>query len=675
MKKYHSNNHHYKSTKEKRKIVKKGSFYFIILGTFSVVWFLLRVIPKPSRITYPCQRAAAANAVAFLTWLFGILISGTFFKKAVQKLKISKIGIGVGLLMLALMVGVSAMLIGSYDEIQAAAKRMSSDIFTPPEPANQPFGEAIGIFPGRVTWAHNPSAVLYNPAEDNGFWWEDQNTDPDKVDKMFSESLDAITGATTAYNAWDILFRDTNKRKGVGDIGYTPGDKISIKVNLVMGLTGAKEKANHPGPVPQLLMSLVKSLIDEVGVPGNKITVYDASVRIPDYIMDPFRNSNNDELRNIRFVGNPKFLTGEESGRYIAAEGDLNAPINFADTTVVDVFWVKSVTEADYLINLANLKGHSMAGVTLCAKNLYGSIFIPTASPDIWTNNNYLWGFGPNNRYDSNGNIDMHGGLHRCAAVHEFYFNSAVGTLPQRDYGTYNYLVDLLGHPQIRNKTLLNIVDAFYGGYQQDKISKFESFDNQYTASLFMSQDVIALESVCLDFLRSEPTNKVNVYGNVGNWLHESALIGSPPSGLNYNPGNENEPPSVLGVHEHWNNPEEKAYTRNLGTGTGIELYQVQLPVGVESRVNNSDEVILQSVIPNPFVSEINLLIKLDKTMPVKLTIINQSGNLVKIILDSTLIKGEHVINWDGTSLKSGIYVCRLDTEDGHASSIKLVKH
>jgi hypothetical protein len=32
---------------------------------------------------------------------------------------------------------------------------------------------------------------------------------------------------------------------------------------------------------------------------------------------------------------------------------------------------------------------------------------------------------------------------------------------------------------------------------------------------------------------------------------------------------------SSLGVHEHWNNPQEKKYSRNLGTGNGIELVAV----------------------------------------------------------------------------------------------------
>ena len=32
-----------------------------------------------------------------------------------------------------------------------------------------------------------------------------------------------------------------------------------------------------------------------------------------------------------------------------------------------------------------------------------------------------------------------------------------------------------------------------------------------------------------------------------------------------------------LGVHEHWNNLQEKKYSRNLGVGEGIELVPVEL--------------------------------------------------------------------------------------------------
>ncbi|MCC6065589.1 MAG: hypothetical protein LM576_06360, partial [Thermofilum sp.] len=39
---------------------------FFFIGLASLVWFLLRTGTKPSRIVYPCQRAALANASAWI---------------------------------------------------------------------------------------------------------------------------------------------------------------------------------------------------------------------------------------------------------------------------------------------------------------------------------------------------------------------------------------------------------------------------------------------------------------------------------------------------------------------------------------------------------------------------------------------------------------------------------
>src|SRR5664279_6213238 len=62
---------------------------FIVLGISSTIWFLLRVIPKPQRATYPCMRAAAPIMSAFVIWLltlsgsvFAIKKAGNHFRKA-----------------------------------------------------------------------------------------------------------------------------------------------------------------------------------------------------------------------------------------------------------------------------------------------------------------------------------------------------------------------------------------------------------------------------------------------------------------------------------------------------------------------------------------------------------------------------------------------------------------
>lgn len=54
----------------------------VITGVLSLIWFLVRVIPKPTRATYPCQRAAFPLASAFVIWLVSLVSSITIFKQA-----------------------------------------------------------------------------------------------------------------------------------------------------------------------------------------------------------------------------------------------------------------------------------------------------------------------------------------------------------------------------------------------------------------------------------------------------------------------------------------------------------------------------------------------------------------------------------------------------------------
>jgi len=85
---------------------------------------------------------------------------------------------------------------------------------------------------------------------------------------------------------------------------------------------------------------------------------------------------------------------------------------------------------------------------------------------------------------------------------------------------------------------------------------------------------------VGLDFLRGEPTITANPkvmppHSTCENFLHEAALAHNPASDTRYDPDGSGDRLPSLGVHEHWNNPEQRLYSRNLGTGNGIELLQI----------------------------------------------------------------------------------------------------
>jgi hypothetical protein len=66
-----------------------------------------------------------------------------------------------------------------------------------------------------------------------------------------------------------------------------------------------------------------------------------------------------------------------------------------------------------------------------------------------------------------------------------------------------------------------------------------------------------------------------SLQGGAEDYLHEAALADDPPSGTYYNPDRDRVPMQSLGVHEHWNNPQDKQYSRNLGTGDGVELIKL----------------------------------------------------------------------------------------------------
>ena len=101
--------------------------------------------------------------------------------------------------------------------------------------------------------------------------------------------------------------------------------------------------------------------------------------------------------------------------------------------------------------------------------------------------------------------------------------------------------------------------------------------NGDYTSSIFVSQDPVAIDSVGADFLNNEPTvtagNRSAADITNENYLHEAGLVSNAPSGTTYMDGND-QAVANLGVHEHWNNSTEKLYSRNLGKDEGIELVQ-----------------------------------------------------------------------------------------------------
>ena len=402
-------------------------------------------------------------------------------------------------------------------------------------PKHEPYGTGVGAMPGRVVWAYNPDSVEW---DGNGWWWEVEHFDETVIQSMVNESIAALGGKDTAAESWQALFTAHNISHNRGENGYQTGEKIAIKANINgSGLNSddasGETEMSYTNPV--LMKALLVSLVEEAGIPPEDITVYDVSRIFPDYMVEMCTEGS---LSGIHFVGR------------INGVADESAPINWSYEVGGDTNYLPAcVTEAAYMINLANLKGHSY-GMTLCGKNHYGSyINSNRMRPPVGAN------------------------LH--------------GFLAGAEMDEYSPLVDFMANEYLGGRTMLYMLDAIIcapseGASITGENSRWQQapFGGDYTSSVFVSQDPVAIDSVGADFLANEPaiTERNGTMAHnpaVENYLHEAGLVADAPSGIVYQNGN-GEPVTNLGVHEHWNNAEERLYSRNLGKEEGIELILIE---------------------------------------------------------------------------------------------------
>jgi hypothetical protein len=495
---------------------------FLVVSVLATVWFIIRVLPKPSRATYPCMQVAMPLMSGFIGWLLSVSTSWLAFRKARQAwLKSGYMAFSV-----FLMIG----LFFSMAVLTSDTKPARADI-NPWFEANRPIGSGKGIFPGRVVWTHNPGTASWDGK--TGYWWEDRYVDQDKTDMLLERSLLGLSGKTRPDEAWDALFFYFNQTKRGLNRGYQLGEKIAVKIN--QNNTYSHANSEEINATPQLVLSLLKSLVEQAGIPEEKIKVFDASR----FITDNLFNKCHSVYPGVIFVDN-----SGGNGR-VKADYIPDAIPYSADNGVLASGLATCAVEADYLINMALLKGHVGQGVTLCAKNWYG---VTSIDPD--------WRKNAHNNFDQN-----------------------------RD-GSPRYMtfVDFMGHKDLGGKTMLFIVDGIYAnkfvnGVPLSKM-KMEPFHGSWPSSIFVSQDIVAVDAVCTDFILAEWPDAPDLQ-YCDKYLEEAALIGDPPSGTVYDPERDGAPlTGSLGVFEHWNNPLDKKYSRNLKSGDGIEL--LYIPCGDE---------------------------------------------------------------------------------------------
>lgn len=639
----------------------KHIFYqllFPMTGFLSLVWVLFRVLPKPSRLNYPCVKAAAPVATGFLAWLFASIALTASYLKTRSLMRDSRpVLAGITTLIMLL----SSTMLTDSDPGLYADHAMFQDI------TDQPVGEAKGSIPGRVVWAHDRDATNSQCSLEYGDgYFLSKNTDIETVQRMVDASVRNLTGLPNLSSAWEKLFVYFNEQKARGiDRGYQAGEKIFIKANFV---NSSQHNSNfelfNKGSYksvrtsPQVILAVLRHLVHTVGVAQEDISVGDPMQSVVNSMYDVWIV----EFPNVKYIdqlggkgrtkaqrSDKKTIFYSDRGK-ILREGDPNSweNVDQGDPVTEDAFY-SCIENADYMINIAALKAHHRAGVSLCAKNHFGSHTRSSAR-------------------------QLHMGLVNPNGVPE-------DDLARFGYGQYRIQVDLLGHKYLGGNTVLSIVDGLWGGPDAGappKKFKKSPFSNDWSSSILMSQDVVALESVCFDILKNEfPNDHPGMYG-VDDYLLQAASSEFWPEGLQYDPENDGTLLGSLGVHEHWNNASDRQYSRNLGKSEGIELLylnQAQLSEVFE-KPETVQSLRLFPNYPNPFNPTTTIHYELDRIGDVQIAIYSVSGQRIRFWSMGEQSAGAYQIRWDGKNddgneAGAGLYCCLLRSGSG-TQSIKM---
>lgn len=112
---------------------------------------------------------------------------------------------------------------------------------------------------------------------------------------MMSQAIRGLGGTSTDEEAWERMFRHFNSERNRDDQGYTLGEKVAIKANLVTCSSGTNTSDPGVDPEtynktrwvdyidvsPQMIRPLLQQLVYVVGIAQEDITVGDSTTLFP----------------------------------------------------------------------------------------------------------------------------------------------------------------------------------------------------------------------------------------------------------------------------------------------------------------------------------------------------------------------------------------------------------
>ena len=369
-----------------------------------------------------------------------------------------------------------------------------------------------GIHPGRVVWVHNPEVAKWDgvtepravkSAHRRMVGRRQLRSRPGRPHGL-DRALQGLTGKKSDKEAWDAIFRHFNRTHLFGNAGYKPGEKITIKFNFN---NDRPTKEGQPWPTgrgmpsPQVVHAVIKQLVEAAGIPGKDITMYD--VADGRYISDPvyqrIRGEKNREYQDITFMVNPRTAEARPGGAFRRCRTRTNRSASRIPQWALRTSrfrWPRR----KYRINCCLFRAHDRAGCHADGEEqLRGRSTGRTAENGRRrpTAIGRITG-GPRPVHPVRIEDPRHGHVQRLRGPGRVQAPGRKGCA--------------LHHRRPLRSLRVRV--------QRDPVPVFSTTTGP--ASIFMSQDPIAIDSVGLDFIRNEP-RCTPCGGLPDNFMHEAA--------------------------------------------------------------------------------------------------------------------------------------------------------
>ena len=658
-----------------------------LLGFFALMWFLIRVIPKPSRAGYPCQRAAFPLASAFVLWLVSMAGSGKLFLIARTQYRQSRYLLATGLFMVS---AILLMTLASPFEtgyVNAAAFKLRATL-----QGSQ--AETLVDRSEREDSIAQPLAIVGAVKSPQA---QAADIDFDEVVSMVNTAIDRAGGLESIVNDGDTVVLKPNL---IASQDFTfferplppEANGIATDHRVIQAVVNAVRAVNPNGAIILLEGSGVGTTSENMSnLLWDQVTGLD-SIMYLESSCGAWFDTTSAHLQGVSLPADT-YLYDDYSGRY----------------------WLNRIYyDADVLISLPVLKNHFNAGITGAVKNVGIGATPPT-----------IYGFGPNHPYlyerwgridhgpDNSWRVALHDWIHdyyMCRPVdfvimegiqgiengplcHAFLngsqsladdqmnmrlmlassdpiaIDAVSGLLSGQDPQLVRHLTTLHNDSMgICDPRLLRVDGIKVGDEKQLFEIANSGALSQYTdftpPLLAVNQALIVEEGLYLELSLDEEVTKVEVAID-GVYCDEIRLAGFDSFTISPDPVVLSEGQQI----------EIFAYDEYLNYSSEVVSAVVSLDEDVIG--HQPANFTLHPAYPNPFNPSTTIQFDLEAPATVRVEIYDATGKYVTTLQDSQLDAGSHTITWfasdeDGHPVSSGVYHCRVLAGE-FSQSIKMV--